>query len=177
MGIVGSWFLTVENTHFLWDYIEIVQFALLVNIWNFRRCHVQNLTFQIHRIDPWLFDFYLFCLHFCFFALFVRLYPLYITVYFKHLLNNGIVILSKGSADDIFRAGGILHLRGTLNLSHYGVELRIFNSSDRPQHPDQVLSCLTLLNGLIRGIMVLLVAEQDVLQEWALTRQESCCDL
>ena len=65
---------------------------LWLDILNFRWCHVQNLTFEIHRVDPWLFDFYLFCLHLCFFALLRRLYPSNVTVCFKHLTNDFLLV-------------------------------------------------------------------------------------
>ena len=64
-----------------------------------------------------------------------------------------------------------------LNLSYYGLIFTAFNTLQRPYNTQHVILFLVLFNRMICGVVVLLIAEQNVIKQRTLRRKETNCNL
>lgn len=167
--------LAIENTHFLTYDVEMMG-LLGVRVLKFRRCHIQNLALQVcavnqgllrlrllnHTLDLFLFDFP------------GGRDPLdLVWIESKNLFKVELsVFLQLAPGDVCGSRRNFRHLSGTLDQPHDRVELAAFDARDGSQDVDGVLCGFVLLDRVVAGVVMLLVAQHDVLQQWALTRQE-----
>lgn len=156
LSIFRPGFLTVENSHLLWNDVEVIAFLFL----KFRWCYIQNLTLEVHRVNS------RFLRNFDFISLDLNLFLLFrgfslpdIRVALEDWLNNVLIILSQSCPDEVLGPWCHFDLGGTLDLPDDRVEFTILNASDWSQHRDQIRSCFVLLDRLVRWIMMLLVTQ------------------